>query len=128
YRASPVENTNSGRTLTVDQTIDAGSGNVTPTEAWALSLPDALPIVKTTGTLDVVNTNSGDIALGGANVVSAFTGSNTVGKITFVDNVADLRMAGTLATNMDISIQKKNAGGTLTVNQTIDAEPGNVTM
>ena len=74
----------------------------------------------------LTNFTFGDVTLGTANVVGAFSGSNTAGNITFSDGIAALTVNGvdTSSSSKDISVT--NTAGSLALAGTVNAGTGNV--
>jgi hypothetical protein len=125
-----VQNTQAGGTLTVDQALTAGAGNVSLTSAGGISETPSTGKIITTGQLTATNTTAGNITLDQANVVNAFTASNTAGNVTFVDGVATLTLESinSATGNGTITVQNTQAGGMLIVDQAISAGAGNVNL
>ena len=116
--------TNTAGSLAVAGTVTAGTGTVTLSATAGMTETGTI----TAGAVGVTNTTAGDVALGTANVVGAFSGSNTAGNVTFNDGIAALTVNGvdTSAASNDIAIT--NTAGTIAVAGTVNAGAGTVTL
>ena len=111
-------------TIAVNGAVNAGAGTVTLSATAGITETGKI----TAGAVGVTNTTAGDVTLVKINAVDAFSGSNTVGNITFKDGVIALTInnVDTSASSKDISIT--NFSDRLAVNGTVSAGTGNVTL